>query len=239
MNKKQLLHEIHTFCETNFNEENVLKYSRYFKGGFKGYGVPTQLFNNKVKEIEKLPGFTLKLLYEIAPDLLASGMYEETSFPIMLLNSFKKQFSKEVFNEVGTWFQFGIDNWAHADTLSMFIMPEFLLKNIVEPQDFKPWIHSKYKFQRRVVSVTLIKLLKEKKNADFKPYFALIEPLMRDPEREVHQGTGWFLREAWKIQAVVTEEFLLKWKDHSPRLIFQYACEKMTKEEKLRFKREK
>jgi 3-methyladenine DNA glycosylase AlkD len=166
-------------------------------------------------------------------------MYEETSFPIMLLKSFNKQFSKEVFDELGKWFEFGIDNWAHADTLAMFILPEFLLKDIVKLEDFRPWLQSSQKFQRRVVPVSIIKLIKEKRNTDFKPYFNFIEPLMLDLEREVHQGTGWFLREAWKIRPIETEEFLLKWKNISARLIYQYACEKMSKEEKLRFKKEK
>jgi 3-methyladenine DNA glycosylase AlkD len=62
---------------------------------------------------------------------------------------------------------------------------------------------------------------------------------MTDPEREVHQGTGWFLREAWKLQPAPTEIFLLKWKETAPRLIFQYATEKMTAEAKLRYRRSK
>jgi 3-methyladenine DNA glycosylase AlkD len=62
---------------------------------------------------------------------------------------------------------------------------------------------------------------------------------MTDPEREVHQGTGWFLREAWKRKPEETEIFLLKWKDTAPRLIFQYATEKMTAEGKGRFRRHK
>ncbi|MDP4292683.1 MAG: DNA alkylation repair protein, partial [Bacteroidota bacterium] len=50
-------------------------------------------------------------------------------------------------------------------------------------------------------------------------------------------GIGWFLREAWTIQPSETEAFLLRWKETAPRLIFQYACEKMTAEQKLQFKR--
>lgn len=49
----------------------------------------------------------------------------------------------------------------------------------------------------------------------------------------------WFLREAWKIRKDQTEAFLLKWKNESPRLIYQYATEKMTAKEKKRFKKEK
>jgi len=78
-----------------------------------------------------------------------------------------------------------------------------------------------------------------KRSEDFLPFFKFLEPLMIDPDREVHQGVGWFLREAWEKQGEPTELFLLRWKDLSPRLIYQYACEKMIKEEKIRFKRTK
>jgi hypothetical protein len=50
---------------------------------------------------------------------------------------------------------------------------------------------------------------------------------------------GWFLREAWKIEPEPVEAFLLKYKNTAPRLIFQYATEKMTKEGKERFRRDK
>jgi 3-methyladenine DNA glycosylase AlkD len=66
-----------------------------------------------------------------------------------------------------------------------------------------------------------------------------VEKLITDPEREVHQGMGWFLREAWKISPAEVELFLEKYKDTAPRLIIQYACEKMATEDKMRFKKVK
>ncbi len=74
---------------------------------------------------------------------------------------------------------------------------------------------------------------------DYKDMLDFITPLMHDPERVVQQGMGWFLREAWKIKPKPVETFLLKYKDSAPRLIFQYATEKMSKEDKLRFRAEK
>lgn len=71
------------------------------------------------------------------------------------------------------------------------------------------------------------------------PSILFVEKLMADPEREVHQGMGWFLREAWKISPAEVEAFLEKYKETAPRLIIQYACEKMTAENKLRFRRTK
>jgi 3-methyladenine DNA glycosylase AlkD len=85
------------------------------------------------------------------------------------------------------------------------------------------------------VPVTLIKVLKIHKN--FNELFNFIACLMSDPEREVHQGTGWFLREAWKVNPEETELFLIKWKDISPRLIIQYATEKMTPDHKVKFRK--
>lgn len=64
-----------------------------------------------------------------------------------------------------------------------------------------------------------------------------IRPMMLDKERVVHQGLGWFLREIWKKSPAETEEFLLEWKDSAARLIFQYATEKMTREQKARFRK--
>ena len=83
----------------------------------------------------------------------------------------------------------------------------------------------------------MIKLLKS--TNDFKFLFDMIDLMMLDNERVVHQGLGWFLREAWKIKHKETEEFLFKWKDYAARLIFQYATEKMHPEERMKFRKNK
>jgi len=59
---------------------------------------------------------------------------------------------------------------------------------------------------------------------------------MSDTERVVHQGLGWFLREAWKRDPKPVEKLLLRWKDTAARLIIQYATEKMMPQQKERFR---
>jgi 3-methyladenine DNA glycosylase AlkD len=86
------------------------------------------------------------------------------------------------------------------------------------------------------VPVSLIKSLRQYEN--IQDILDFLAPMMQQPEKVVHQGLGWFLREAWKVYPKPVEEFLFLWKEQSPRLIFQYATEKMTAEQKLRFKRE-
>jgi len=58
-----------------------------------------------------------------------------------------------------------------------------------------------------------------------------------DAEKVVQQGTGWFLRELWKQSPALVEAFLHRHKEDAPRLIVQYATEKMTAAQKQRFKR--
>ena len=231
-----LIQELTQFCIDNYNENNIKKYQRFFKESYNAYGLSQNVMNEKIKDLVKNKKTELNVILQAAPNLIKTGKYELISFPIYLLNYYHKQFDKQVFYEVEKWFDNRIDNWAHADGISSYIIHVFITKKIISFEDLKPWINSKNKFQRRVVPVSFIKPLKE--NIDLKEVLEFIEPLMLDKEREVHQGVGWFLREAWKKQPLLIEEFLLRWKNTSARLIIQYATEKMSKEEKLRFKKE-
>lgn len=226
-----------TYCQAHADETIVKKYSRYFKEGYDAYGVSFHLMEAKLRSVMAEISPDLKTVLETSRFLLNRKKYEETSFALMMVKALKKEYTPETFEEIGRWFGIGINNWAHTDMLCSEILSVFLLKKIVDYTALDKWRTSTNKFQRRAVPVALIKLLKE--NNDYREFFQFIEPLMMDPAREVRQGAGWFLREAWKKQPFQTEEFLLKWKDSAPRLIFQYATEKMTPEAKERFRRAK
>ena len=237
MTTNELIQEIKSYCLANANAERLKTSQRFFKEEFVGYGLTAPQIYSKVKEMLKSGGFDLKTIQEAAPILMNGRMFEEISMGLLLLDGLWKQFTPETFQTINNWFSFSINNWAHADTLGMLILPRFLDKKILEMNDFSPWLDSPYKFQRRCVPVTLIKHMK--KTRQVMPSILFVEKLMTDPEREVHQGMGWFLREAWKISSAETESFLEKYKDTAPRLIIQYACEKMTVENKLRFRKTK
>jgi 3-methyladenine DNA glycosylase AlkD len=229
--------DIRKFCKENGNPAMVKKYSRFFKEGYDAYGLNDQAYNKCEELICKDGDLSLKTVLDIAPPLLESGKYEEAFFAIRFIKPHIAEFDADTFKRLEKWFDYGVVNWAHSDVLSGSIFSVFLTQGIVPLKSFESWRTAANKFQRRSSAVTLIEYLKFEKN--IKPMLVFIEPMMMDEAREVHQGVGWFLREAWKIRKAETEKFLLKWKDKAPRLIFQYACEKMTAEEKKRFKREK
>ena len=231
-----LYHELVAYCEANADEQIVKKYSRYFKEGYDAYGLTTVIFENKVNELKAQPDFTLPLVLETAPLLMKSGKYEEASFAIILLWQKKKEFTPATFEQIDRWFAIGITNWAHCDVLCSETLPYFFIEKIVLPEKLAEWQNSPYRFQRRAIPVTSIKMLKS--GFELQTLLQFVEPLMLDKEKVVHQGLGWFLREAWKKYPIETEVFLYRWKKHSARLIFQYATEKMDKDQKSRFKKE-
>jgi len=237
MTTTEIIQGIRLYCTANADAERLQKSQRLFKEEFVGYGLTAPQVYSKVKEMLKRSDFDFPTVLDAAPELMKNRMFEEISMGLLLLDGHWKQFTPETFQTIGSWFSFSITNWAHADTLGMLILPKFLDKKILEMNDFSPWLDSPFKFQRRCVPVTLIKHIK--KTRQVMPSILFVEKLMADSERKVHQGMGWFLREAWKISPSETESFLEKWKDTAPRLIIQYACEKMTPENKLRFKRAK
>jgi 3-methyladenine DNA glycosylase AlkD len=234
----QALHtDLIAFCKANADETIVKKYARYFKDEHDAYGVTFPLMQQKLVSVMAEFSPDLKTALDTSRLLLKGTKYEESSFALMMVKALKKEYTPATFVEIGNWFKIGIRNWAHTDALCSEILSVFLLKKIVDYKALAEWRKSANKFQRRAVPVALIKLLKE--TADHREFFSFIEPLMMDPAREVHQGVGWFLRESWKINPLPAEEFLLKYKNTAPRLIFQYATEKMSPADKERFRRKK
>ena len=230
-----LFSEIQNYCIANASETLVKKYTRYFKEGYNAYGLSPELLQSKVDDIVKVQSINFKVIIETSHLLVPTGKYEETSFAILLIKEFKKQFAPEIFDEIEKWFDLGINNWAHTDTICGDLISVFLEKKILTFDRLGKWRTSTNKFQRRAVPVALIKMLKY--SNEYQPLFDFIEPMMMDEEREVHQGLGWFLREAWKKNPEQTEMYMMQWKDTAPRLIFQYATERMKPEQKQHFKR--
>jgi len=236
---KSILKEIKTFFEKNQDPELVKKYSRFFREGYDAYGINQTLLEEIRKKIlDKYRdeiGFTGFL--ELGSELVKTGKYEDAFSAIAFLKYFEKDLNKKSLKTFESWLENGFRNWAHVDVFCGEIMKIFLKEEIITYKDLSKWRTSESKWKRRALPVSLLNILKAEK--DYSGLLEFVTPLMHDQERVVQQGMGWFLREAWKIQPKPVESFLLKYKNSAPRLIFQYATEKMTKDVKLKFKAEK
>jgi 3-methyladenine DNA glycosylase AlkD len=231
--------EIRAFCESNANPVLVQKYAKYFVEGYDAYGVDGQLIQEQRKQwfSEWSQQHDLNWFLDLGDRLVATGKYEEGWIAMGFIILQIRSITPETFERLCAWLEAGLHNWAHVDTFSGDLLSQFLVNKVVPLSAFSTWRTSPSKWMRRALPVTLIKALKL--DYTIPELLEFIDPLMSDAEKVVHQGLGWFLREAWKREPPPVEAFLMKWKDTCARLIIQYATEKMTKEDKLRFRKNK
>lgn len=229
--------EIRDFCEKNADVTVVKKYSRYFVEGYDAYGIDGKLMEAEharlINTYRAELGFAGFL--DLGDRLVRTGKYEEASFAVLFAQDFSREYTPATFERLGHWLDNGICNWAHTDMMAGGVFSYFLMKKTVPYAALSDWRTAASKWKRRVVPASLIKILKEVE--DIQELLDFLSPMMLMPEKVVHQGLGWFLREDWKLYPQPVEAYLLRWKDSAPRLIFRYATEKMTAEQKVRFKR--
>ncbi len=238
-NKAAVFSEIMKLTERFFldNEDPVLalKYARFFKEGYDPYGLSEEMIRDHKRMLVEKYSFSPQEAAELGHSFLKTGKYEFGSLAVMLLKKFRPKFNLEVFHTVRAWFDDGVENWAHSDMICSNITPVFLELHIVELDGFADWRYSESKWTRRAVPVTMLYL---RKTADPAQLLDFIEPMMQDHEYVVHQGLGWFLKQLWVVHPKEVEEFLHKHRNTAPRLIVQYATEKMHKDKRKRFRRD-
>lgn len=235
----QLAAEIRSYCAAHANPALVGRYARYFKEGYDAWGLVDgkhPFWNEQQKEwLGRYDSLGPRGLLQLGELLFASGKYEEGAMAIRLLATCRDQLKAGALPGLARWFAAGIGNWAHTDVLCSEILSPLLEQGRLRLDHFASWRKSPHKYQRRAVPVAMLGLLKTTQPVG--ELLDFLRPLMLDSERVVQQGLGWFLREAWKRHPKPVEEFLDEWKDQAPRLIYQYATEKMAPAAKARFRR--
>jgi|WetSurMetagenome_2_1015567.scaffolds.fasta_scaffold352919_2 3-methyladenine DNA glycosylase AlkD len=225
------------FCEENSDPALIKKYSRFFVEGFDTYGVDNHkmLEQRKAWLMEYQPVLNRASSFELAERFMQTGKYELEFIALWLIKLNEKEYSPETFRMIGSWLEKYLINWAFSDTLSGDVLSYILEHHIVCLDEYRAWMVSESRWKRRAAAVGLIKPVKH--GMDVQTALEMIRPAMLDKERVVHQALGWFLREAWKLHPEVVEPFLSEYKNSCARLIIQYATEKMTVEQKGRYKR--
>ena len=224
-------------------------YQRYFKEGYDAWGLLDKgnpFFTDRRDEwLERYADIGVEGFIEAGERLFASGKYEEGAIAIQFVAKRREEIDQAAALKLARWFDAGVANWAHTDVICGEILGHLLKSGRLDLEALASWRSSPLRFQRRAAVVAVIGLLgtwrKDQpptpaQRAVTKKLLAYVRPMMLDGERVVHQGLGWFLREAWKRDPKAVEPFLLEFKDSAARLIFQYATERMTAAGKARFR---
>lgn len=237
----QLAEDVRRYCLKHQDAELAKKYARYFKEGYDAWGLMDakhEFWNERQRIwLEEYAGIGLGGFLEAGGELLRSGKYEEGGMAIRFLRAHRGAVYADSMEALARWFDGGIRNWAHVDVLCGEVLGPLLAAEQIGLKDISPWRKSPHKFQRRAAAVATLDLVKIAKTPT--ALLRFLDPLVTDPERVVQQGTGWVLREIWKKWPDECESFLLVRKETAGRVVVQYATEKMTAEQRARFKRSK
>jgi 3-methyladenine DNA glycosylase AlkD len=227
-------------CAALADPQRATRYERYFSEGYDAWGVDhrnPEWIRRREAWARDYRDLGPEGLIEAGRLLVETGKYEHGAVAIFLASRLRAEYSPALLDQISSWFKAGIGNWAHTDVLCAEVLVWFLVDHIVDVDALVSWTKSPFKYQRRAVPVMFVSAIKA--GLPVAPMLEAVRPLMTDTERPVQQAVGWFLREAWKCARAEAESFLLEYRGAAPRLIFQYATEKMTAEEKLRFRRPK
>lgn len=235
----ELVAAIRAYCEAHADPAKADKWARYFSEGYDSWGLLDKgnpfFTTQRDAWLDQYRGIGLKGFLDAGAELAKSGKFEEASISISFVKEFRDEFDEKALKTLVQWFEDGICNWAHVDVLCGEVLNPCLKAGRISLAGLCGWRESKWKYQRRASVVALIPPVKEA--AAVGPLLDYVRPLMHDPDKPVQQAVGWLLRECWKIAPKPVEALLLEHVATAPRQIYQTATEKMTAEQKARFKR--
>lgn len=83
--------------------------------------------------------------------------------------------------------------------------------------------------------ISIVSTLYFVKKNEFEPSLEISKKLLNDDHDLIHKAIGWVLREIFKKDPNITEEYLIQNYSNLPRTTLRYAIEKMEEVKRLRF----
>jgi 3-methyladenine DNA glycosylase AlkD len=123
-----------------------------------------------------------------------------------------------------------INNWDLVDVSAPYITGQHLFRR--ERDILETWVKSKHLWSRRIAVISTFYFIRQN---DFTDTLKLTKKLLHDEHDLMHKACGWMLREIWKRDADVAEDFLNKYYQEMPRTMLRYAIEKLPEKMRLAY----
>jgi 3-methyladenine DNA glycosylase AlkD len=164
--------------------------------------------------------------------LWASRNHEEGALVCYLYRRFAKQCGAREFTLFTRWLDRYVDNWAHTDGLSLWLLGASIANDPTCIDKLDPWTRSKNRWKRRAAAVALV--YSAKRGEHTRAILRIAAPLIEDADDMVQKGVGWLLKETYPKKPAEVVRFLVANRPKTTRLVLRYAAEKMTAADKGR-----
>jgi 3-methyladenine DNA glycosylase AlkD len=164
--------------------------------------------------------------------LWASRKHEEGALVCYLYRRFAKQCGAREFVLFTRWLDRYVDNWAHTDGLSLWLLGASIANDSALIPKLDSWTRSKNRWKRRAAAVALV--YSAKRGEHTRAILRIATPLIEDEDDMVQKGVGWLLKETYPKKSAEVVRFLVANHAKTTRLVLRYAAEKMITVDKTR-----
>jgi 3-methyladenine DNA glycosylase AlkD len=216
--------EIRNILKGEGSAEHAAGVQWFFKEEIKSHGWYTadlrRLAVRCRKTIQKESGPAF--LVQVADRLFRGRVLEEKIFAVFLLERLTGDLDDDDFTMLESWLT-RISSWADHDGLVHYLIAPMVAAKPARAARVFRWAKSPDRWHRRAACVALIQGTRQKKF--FPQITRLSNLLLADQDDMVQKGLGWLLRETAKADPKRTVPYLMKIRDHAPRLVLRTACE--------------
>jgi 3-methyladenine DNA glycosylase AlkD len=217
------------------NKDKAKIQQKFFKTGKGEYAEGDIFLGVIVPEVRKLAKKNLTLQFSDIFTLLSSKYHEVRLLGVIILVYQYEKYSKEMnFVAQKTIVDFYlkninfINNWDLVDVSCYKILGHYCFQTKSQTI-LKDLSYSKSLWERRISIVSCFAFIKQ---AESEFLYSLIPKFLNDKEDLIHKACGWMLREAGKQNKEKLIEFLKNTHKFMPRIMFRYAIEKLSPQEK-------
>jgi hypothetical protein len=123
-----------------------------------------------------------------------------------------------------------VNNWDLVDSSAPAILGKWLLHR--DRKLLYQMARSGNLWRNRIAILSTLAFIREN---DFDDLLQLAKIFLTHPHDLMHKATGWMLREAWKRNPSLVEQFIKKNAHQMPRTMLRYAIEKMSPAERKKY----
>lgn len=235
MKKTNLKNELQKYASTKRKKIN----ERFFKTGTGEYGEGDIFLGVCVPDVRRVAKNNLDISWTQLRENIKSEFHEVRLCVILILVERSKEASKkrdeknqrQALNFYMKNLKY-VNNWDLVDLSAHYIVGQAILDGLEQEKKLDELVESNILWERRVgIISTWIMIREDKLNTTLR----LAKKLLKDKEDLMHKAVGWMLREAWKKDEEIVEEFLIKNYDKLPRTTLRYTIEKMEELKRKQF----
>jgi len=211
----------------------------FFKTGKGQYGEGDIFIGVAMPDIRKAIKPFINLPFEEIRALLNSPLHEVRMAGVLILTENTKKATKKkdinTLKQIANFYlenRKGINNWDLIDVSVHYVLGNAILNGIFSLDLLEKLSLSSSLWDRRMSIVATWVFIRK---SDVYPTISLSKNLLSDNEDLIHKAVGWMLRESWKKEPEIIEDFLVEHYDQIPRTTLRYAIEKMEESKRKGF----